>query len=56
VLDISLDSINTYQGQLNEYDRAIENIIQTIPNTLTSIKGVGPVYSAGILAEIGDID
>jgi transposase len=55
VLAISLVSINTYQEQLKEYDRAIENIIQTIPNTLTSIKGVGPVYSAGILAEIGDI-
>ena len=56
VLAISLVLINTYQGQLKEYDRAIENIIQTIPNTLTSIKGVGPVYSAGILAEIGDIN
>jgi transposase len=56
VLAISLVLINTYQGQLKEYDRAIENIIQTIPNTLTSIKGVGPVYSAGILTEIGDIN
>jgi predicted flap endonuclease-1-like 5' DNA nuclease len=26
-----------------------------IPNTLTSIKGIGPVYAAGIVAEIGDI-
>lgn len=56
VLAISHVSINTYQAQLKEYDRAIENIIQTVPNTLTSIKGVGPVYSAGILAEIGDIN
>src|SRR5665647_2085828 len=56
VLAISHVSINTYQVQLKEYDRAIENIIQTVPNTLTSIKGVGPVYSAGILAEIGDIN
>jgi transposase len=56
VLAITLVSINTYQKQLKEYDKAIENIIQTVPNTLTSIKGVGPVYSAGILAEIGDIN
>ena len=56
VLAISHVSINTYQVQLKEYDRAIENIIQTVPNTLTSIKGVGPVYSAGILAEICDIN
>ena len=27
-----------------------------IPNTLTSVNGIGPVYSAGILAEIGDIN
>jgi transposase len=26
-----------------------------IPNTLTSVKGIGPVYSAGIIAEVGDI-
>lgn len=56
VLAISHVSINTYQAQLKEYDRAIENIIQTVPNTLTSIKGVGHVYSAGILAEICDIN
>lgn len=26
-----------------------------IPNTLISIKGIGPVYTAGILAEVGDV-
>lgn len=55
VLSITLISIKTYQQQLKQYDRAIENIMNAIPNTLTSIKGVGPIYSAGILAEIGDI-
>lgn len=28
----------------------------TIPNTLTSVKGIGLVYAAGIIAEIGDIN
>jgi transposase len=55
VLSITLISIKTYQQQLKQYDQAIENIMNAIPNTLTSIKGVGPIYSAGILAEIGDI-
>lgn len=27
-----------------------------MPNTLTSIKGIGPVFSAAIIAEIGDIN
>jgi transposase len=32
------------------------DIVATLPgNPLASIKGVGPVYSAGIIAEIGDI-
>ena len=30
--------------------------MELIPNTLTSIRGIGPVYSAGIIAEIGDIN
>ena len=29
--------------------------MEAIPNTLTSIKGIGPVYSAGIISEIGSI-
>ena len=30
--------------------------MELIPNTLTSVGGIGPVYSAGIIAEIGDIN
>jgi len=41
VLSITLISIKTYQEQLKQYDQAIENIMNAIPNTLTSIKGVG---------------
>lgn len=26
-----------------------------ITQTLTSVKGIGPVYAAGLLAEIGDV-
>lgn len=55
VIAISLLSIRTYQEQLKQFDEAIENLMATIPNTLNSIKGVGPVYAAGIIAEIGDI-
>ena len=37
-------------------DKAIEKEFQAFPNTLQSIKGIGPVYSAGIFSEIGNIE
>lgn len=40
---------------LREVDKAIEKEFQAFPNTLQSVKGIGPVYSAGIFLEIGDI-
>jgi len=30
--------------------------MKTIPHTLTSVKVIGPVFAAGIIAEIGDIN
>ena len=30
--------------------------MELLPNVLISIPGIGPVYSAGIMAEIGEID
>ena len=44
------------ESQIKEFDKAIAAQMELIPNTLTSIKGIGPVYSAGIIAEIGDIN
>jgi predicted flap endonuclease-1-like 5' DNA nuclease len=55
VLAVSFSAIKAYKEQLKIFDKAIEEQIKLIPNPLTSIKGIGPVYSAGIIAEIGDI-
>lgn len=55
VLAVSFAAIKAYKEQLKIFDKAIEEQVKLIPNTLTSIKGIGPVYSAGIIAEIGDI-
>jgi transposase len=55
VISISMATIRFMQKQIKEYDRAIEKQLETIPNTLTSIKGIGQVYAAGIIAETGDI-
>ena len=55
VLAMQNQTIKFYEKQLKQFDKLIEEQIAAIPNTLTSIKGIGPVYSAGIIAEIGDV-
>lgn len=55
ILGMQTQTIRFYEKQLKELDKLIEVQMQAIPNTLTSIKGVGPVYAAGIIAEIGDV-
>lgn len=44
------------ESQIKAFDKAIAEQMTLIPNTLTSVKGIGPVYSASIIAEIGDIN
>ena len=44
------------ESQIKAFDKAIAEQITLIPNALASVKGIGPVYSAGIIAEIGDIN
>ena len=56
VLSISISSIRALESQIKQFDKAIAAQMELIPNTLTSVKGIGPVYSAGIIAEIGDIN
>ena len=56
VLAVSVISIKSYLQQLKTLDQSISTLMEAIPNTLTSIKGIGPVYSAGILSEIGSIN
>ena len=52
---VSIASMRALKGQVKVLDKAIEQQFEIIPNTLTSIPGIGKVYSAGIIAEIGDI-
>ena len=55
----SFNCIQTYQKEIKLIDQAIEKCINGMhPNALTilkSIPGIGPVWAAGILSEIGDI-
>lgn len=56
VLSIQISSIRALETQIKAFDKAIAEQIKIIPNTLESIPGIGLVYTAGIIAEIGDIN
>lgn len=51
----STSVIKTLQSEVKKLDKLIKAHMKAIPQTLTSLKGIGPVYSAGILAEVGEI-
>ena len=55
----SFNCIQTYQKEIKLIDQAIEKCINGMnPNAFTvlkSIPGIGPVWAAGIVSEIGDI-
>lgn len=55
ILATSLQTIRTLQQQVKSIDKAIEKELSHFPNTLQSMQGMGPVCTAGIIAEIGDI-
>lgn len=50
--------IKMYQSQIKQFDKTIDQLAETLPaiKCLRSIPGVGPVYAAGIAAEIGQIE
>lgn len=50
-----LSVINHMEAEVKKLDKEIAKIMKSIPQTLTSIKGMGDVLAAGIIAEIGDI-
>ena len=53
---VSIAAMRALEKQIKVLDKAIEQQFKIIPNTLTSVPGIGKVYSAGIIAEIGDIN
>ncbi|QNK39325.1 IS110 family RNA-guided transposase [Caproicibacter fermentans] len=54
-MSVSIAAMRALESQIKTLDKAIEQQFEIIPNTLTSVPGIGKVYSAGIIAEIGDI-
>lgn len=56
VLSISITSMKALEAQIKEFDKVIKTQMELLPNVLTSVPGIGLVFSAGIIAEIGDIN
>lgn len=54
-LATTLSVIQHLESEVKKLDKEIAKIMKGIPQTLTSVKGIGPVFAAGILAEVGDI-
>ena len=55
ILASTLQTIRTLRVTLKEVNEAIAREFAAFPNTLQSVPGIGPVYAAGIFAEIGEI-
>jgi transposase len=54
-LSLSLRHLTVLQQLLTRLDSAIADQMAHYPNSLTTIPGIGPVFAAGIIAEIGDL-
>lgn len=56
ILSSSLTTVRTLKAQLKPIEKAIATELSAAPpQTLGSIPGMGPVFTAGIVSEIGDI-
>ncbi|MFW6030586.1 MAG: IS110 family transposase [Halanaerobiales bacterium] len=55
-LSMTFDNIRFLQNQLNKSKKVIKRELKAIPQTLDTIPGIGVILSAGISAEIGDIN
>ena len=56
ILSTSITLIRTFEKQIKELEKSIERIMKGVPQTIQTIPGIGPVFTAGIIAELGQID
>ena len=56
VLAMQANTIRFYEKQLKDLDKLISAQMTAFSCTLTSLPGIGPVYAAGLIAEIGDVN
>jgi transposase len=55
-LSMTLDNIRFFESQCSKLEKVIARELKAIPQTLDTIPGIGPVFTAGIVSEIGDIN
>ena len=55
LLAISVSTIRALEKSIKAFDVEIARIIDVIPNTLSSVPGIGKVFTAGLIAEIGNV-
>jgi transposase len=55
IIALNLRHIALLENLMGRVDMAISGQMQDIPHTLETIPGIGPVFAAGIIAEIGDL-
>jgi len=55
-LSMTFDSIKFMQSQLAKIDKVIQRQFKAIPQTLTTVPGLGDVFSAGIISEVDDVN
>ncbi|SES38978.1 IS110 family transposase [Salisediminibacterium halotolerans] len=56
LLGTSIEVLRSLQRQVKEIDKTIKRIMAGLSQTIESIPGIGPVFTAGIIAEIGQIE
>ena len=56
MLSIIITSTKAFENQINAFDKTIAAQMEFLSNILTFIPDIGPIYSSGIIAEIGDIN
>ena len=56
ILALSFKHISFLEAQQKRLKSAIAQQLSAIPHTLDTIPGIGPVFSAGLIAEIGPLD
>jgi hypothetical protein len=55
ILRLSLQTMEGLERQVKRLDTAIGEQVVSLPQTLESVPGIGPVFAAGIVSEIGDV-
>jgi len=55
-INLTIDNIQSHLKQIKIIDAEVDKIVKKIPQTLTSLPGIGSTTAAGIISEIGKIE